>query len=81
MDEMACHPHGMQFSQHHQVLLVADGINCRILVLHPKDGLHLQTIQLKPEMYAIVHLHLNQGELIVHHTAERKEKVSFFALS
>ena len=80
VDEKECHPHGMQFSQHHQVLLVADGINCRILVLHPKNGSHLQTIQLKPEMYAIVHLHLNQDKLIVHHAAERKEKVSFFAV-
>ena len=47
VDEIACHPHGMQFSEHHQVLLVADGINCSILVLHPKDGSHLQTVQLK----------------------------------
>ena len=81
VDDIACHPHDMQFSQHHQVLLVADGINCRILVLHPKDGSHLQTIRLKPELYAIVHLHLNQDELIIHHTADRKEKVSYFALS
>ena len=79
--EKACHPHGMQFSQHHQVLLVADGINCRILVLHPKDGSPLQTIQLKPEMHAIVHLHLNHEELIVHHTADRKENVSLFKFS
>ena len=81
VDEKECHPHGMQFSQHHQVLLVADGVNCRILVLHPKDGSHLQTIQLKPETHAIVYLHLNQDKLIVHHTIEEKKKVSFFAVS
>ena len=71
VDEKECHPHGMQFSQHHQVLLVADGVNCRILVLHPKNGSHLQTIQLKPETYAIVHLHLSQDKLIVLHTIKK----------
>ena len=46
VDSRQCCSHGILFSPQHQVLLVADGTNCRVLVLHPRDGSHLQTIQL-----------------------------------
>ena len=38
-------PHSFLVSPLHQVLLVADGWNSRVLVLHAGNGSHLQTIQ------------------------------------
>ena len=81
VDGVQCEPHGMLFSPQHQVLLVADGRNCRVLVLHPGDGSHLQTIQLDREMDAIIELCLHQNKLVVHHNAGGKEKVSYFSIN
>ena len=73
-----CNPHSMLFSPQHQVLLVADGENSRVLVLHPGDGSHLQTIQLDGEMAIIWELCLHQNKLVVHHHAGGTVKVSYF---
>ena len=81
VDGVECRPHGMLFSPQHKVLLVADGRNCRVLVLHPEDGSHLQTIQLDREMGVIAELCLHQNKLVVHHHDGRKEKVSYFSIN
>ena len=75
-----CKPHGVLFSPDHQVLLVADGKKSRIQVLHPRDGSHLQTIQLDSEMGVIIQLGLFQNKLVVHHHAGGQEKVSFITI-
>ena len=81
VDGVKCCPQGMLFSPQHQVLLVADGWNCRVLVLHPGDGSHLQTIQLDREMDVIAELCLHQNKLVVQHNDGRKEKVSYFSIN
>ena len=81
VDGVECEPHGMLFSPQHQVLLVADGVNNRVLVLHPGDGSHLQTIQLDREMDVIWELCLHQNKLVVHHHDGRKHKVSYFSIN
>ena len=81
VDGVECRPHGMLFSPQHQVLLVADGLNCRVLVLHPGDGSHLQTLQLDRAMTVIGDLCLHQNKLVVQHNAGGKEKVSYFSIN
>ena len=80
VDGAECRPHGMLFSPQHQVLLVADGVNNRVLVLHPGNGSHLQTIQLEREMGAIADLCLYQNKLVLQHNVGFKEKVSYFSV-
>ena len=80
VDGVECEPNDMLFSSQHQVLLVADGGNCRLLVLHPGDGSHLQTIQLDQEMHIICELRLHQNKLVVQHNAQSKVKVSYFSV-
>ena len=72
-------PGGLSFYPQHQVLFVAD--NSRVLVLHPRDGSHLQTIQPDQYMGGIAHLCLHQNKLIVQHSARGKEKVSYFSIN
>ena len=81
VDGVECRPNGLLFSPQHQVLLVADGWNYRLLVLHPGDGSHLQTIQLDREMGGIVELCLHQNKLVVHHYDDHKHKVSYFSIN
>ena len=45
IDGTICHPWGLLYLERQQRLLVCDGTNNRVLVLHPRDGSHLQTIQ------------------------------------
>ena len=58
-----CRPQGMVYSARHDVILVADGDNHRLLVLHPSDG-YLITAILFPEEIRDVQL-LNDMVLIV----------------
>ena len=74
-------PHGLLFSPRHQVLLVADGWSRRVLVLHPRDGSHLQTLQLNQDIGAVIELCLHQNKLVMHHVAGGKEKVSYFSVN
>ena len=57
-----CRPQGMVYSARHDVILVADGNNHRLLVLHPSDG-YLITAILFPEEIRDVHV-LNDNVLI-----------------
>ena len=79
VDGVECYPHGMLFSPQHQVLLVADGWNCRLLVLHPGDGSHLRTIQFDRE--TINELCLHQNKLVVRHHDGPRVKVSYFSIN
>ena len=63
----------------HQVLLVADGRTHRVLVLHPGDGSHLQTIQPDKKM-GMAELCLHQNKLVVRHYDGDKVYVSYFSL-
>ena len=76
-----CEPHSLLFSPRHQILLVADGSNCRVLVLHARDGSHLQTIQLDKVMGYICELCLYQNKLVVDHSNGQTEKVSYFSIN
>ena len=81
VDGEMCHPRGVLFSPQHDALLVADGKRCRVLVLHPRDGSHLKTIQLGWVMGVIVHLSWYHYQILVHHvTADKKEKVSLLEI-
>ena len=81
VDGKMCYPHGMLFSPQHQVLLVADGRNSRVLVLHPGDGLHLQTIQLDQEMGTIWEMSFHQNKLVVSHHDDSTHHVSCFSVN
>ena len=81
VDGAMIEPLGLLFSPEHQVLLVADGGNSRVLVLHPRDGSHQQTIQPDQYMGAIADLCLHQNKLVVGHTVGGKEKVSYFSIN
>ena len=77
-----CRPHGLLFSPDHQVLLVADGWNSRLIVLNPEDGSVLQTIQLDYQLGAIFNLCIHQQHLIVHHLHIRKQhKVLYYSIT
>ena len=81
IDGEMCEPHSLLFSTQHQILFVADGSNCRVLVLHPRDGSHLQIIQLNKDMGSICELCLYQNKLIVDHYNGWIEKVSYFSIN
>ena len=73
-------PHGLLFSLQHG-LLVADGINCRVLVLHPRDGSHLQTFQFNQEIGTVYELGLHSDKLVIFHRVGSKEKVSYLPIN
>ena len=73
-------PHGLLFSPQHEVVLVADGDNHRFIVLHPRDGSHLQTIKLEPDVRDVYEFGFHENKLIVHHHGKGKHKVSFFSI-
>ena len=80
VDGKMCDPHETLFSSQHQALLIADRGNCRVLVLHPQDGSHLQTIQLDPEMRATIKLCLLQNKVVMWHRRGNQEYISYFAI-
>ena len=73
-------PHGLLFSVQHRVLLVADGRNSRVLVLHPGDGSHLQTIQLDKAVDTVYELGIHSNKLVIFHRAGLEEKVSYLSI-
>ena len=81
VEGIECEPHGTLYSPQHQVLLVADGRNCRVLVLHPRDGSHLQTVRLDREMRKIRHLYFHENELVVHHHDGFQHFVTHFSFN
>ena len=82
IDGAMCHPHDLLYSHRHHCLLVADGHNCRILVLNPDDGTHLQTIHLPLGGDYVINLSIHGDQLLVHHvSARQEEKVSYFSIN
>ena len=81
IDGEICQPRGLLFSERHQVLLVTDSTNRRLLVLHPRDGSHLQTIQLDKEILVVSELCLYQNKLIVLHHDGCKHRLSSFSIN
>ena len=69
------------YSPGHQALLVADGPNCRILVLNPKDGSLKQVIGLSKNMGGIVEMCVHENKVVVIHCeAGDRFKISSFSL-
>ena len=79
IDGTTCHPWGLLYLNQHQRLLVCDGANNRVLVLHPRDGAHLQTVQFPKEIDGIYDLFFSNrdNEIGMHH----KTNVSFLTLT
>ena len=61
-----CNPSGMAFLCNHDLLLVRDMIEKRILILSPTTGDILQTVPLQQETGRIHDLHLINDRLLVH---------------
>ena len=82
VDGKTCDPHGTLYSSQHQALLIADGRNCRVLVLHPQNGSHLQTIglQLDQERKVTVELCLHQNQFLILYRGGNQEKISYFSI-
>ena len=57
-------PKNLLFSPEHQVILVCDDTNRRVLVLHPRDGSHLQTIPF-PDMERVWDICMYDDEVIL----------------
>ena len=81
VDGKLFNPHGMFFSRQSKILFVADGVNSRVLVLHPGDGSHLQTLQLDWKIGSIWSVRLHQDKLVVHHHDNNKHKESYFSIN
>ena len=73
-------PRGLYYSKVHHAILVADGNHSRILVLNPDTGRKIQTIRL-PGMGEIIHMCLNNGQLIVRHSNLFGRKISVFSVN
>ncbi len=58
-------PKGLVFSPRHQVLLLADSLNSRILVLDPSSGSHLQTLPVPHEVGVPRDMCLHNEQLFV----------------
>ena len=88
VNDIKIDPRGVTFYPDHQVVLVCDGSNERILVLDPKNGSHMHLIDLgmnasKQEnkgrgMGKIMNISLYRDLAVVQHYAHKKFKVSFF---
>ena len=82
VDGAVCQPHDLVYSLRHGCLFVADGYNCRILILSPGDGAHVQTIQLPLGGDYVINLSILESQLLVHHVATTgEEKVSYFSIN
>ncbi len=75
-----CCPGGMVYSPAHQALLVADGVNHRVLVVNPGDGSVRQVVQLGADMGYVWDLCLHNQQLVVHHGCGAVEELSFFSI-
>ena len=77
IDGTTCHPWGLLYLEQHQRLLVCDGTNNRVLLLHPRDGSHLQTVQFSKEIDGIYDVFLQNDQIIMHH----KTNVSYLSIT
>ena len=81
VDGVECNPHGMLYSPYHDALLVADGINCRILVLNPQDGSVTQVVPLSEVTSIVWDFSLHGKQILVHHQHKNmNHSVSYFSL-
>ena len=80
VDGKMCEPHGMLLSSNHRRLLIADGRNSRVLVLHPLDGSHVQTIHFGFETGATHELSLHENKIVLFHRDEHQHKISYFVI-
>ena len=79
VDGRICVTRGMIFSSENQVLLVADCYSRRVLILHPRDGAHLQTISVDKLGY-ISEPCLHQNQLFMYHHSRNTLKISVFSV-
>ena len=80
VDGVECYTLGMSYSPHHNALLVADGINCRILVLNPQNGSVRQVMPLGGDIGVVAELCKIHKQIVVHHHLKnRKVKVSYYS--
>ena len=78
---LECNPHGMVYSHRHNVLLVADGKNKRLLVLQPTGGSCLQTIDVSSQVDCVWFPHIYGDQLIVHHQRlSSKQRLSYYTV-
>ena len=67
-------PCGIVYSSVHKTLLVSS--SDKIVVLHPEDGSHLQTISL--EYFGVIRdMAIFGDRLILHHVANGQHKISY----
>ena len=71
---------GLLFHPNHNVLIVADGDNERVLIINPGDGSLIQTPDL-PDMGAVFALELYKDEIVMLHFDGFKLKISYLNLS
>ncbi len=80
VEGVPCNPHGMTYSAALDALFVADGKHTQILVLNPVDGSLRQVLPLDKKMKLVMELSLHNDQLLVHHCAGGKVKISVFAI-
>ena len=73
-------PQGVAFSVRYSALFLCDGSNKRILVLDPKDGSHLQTLDL-PDMGFIYDLCPHDGKFIMLHCQHPAYYLSYLSVN
>ena len=75
-------PHAMLYIPQYDVLLVPDG-GTRVLVLHPRDGSLLHTVDASLPYRVpgrVINICLYQGILLVHHYVDSTQIVSVYSL-
>ena len=81
VDGVECNPLGMMYSPQHDTLLIADGNNCRVLVLNSHDGSVRQVIGLRKDMGDIWEISSHMDQILIHHLKKnRKLKISYFSI-
>ena len=81
VDDKEWCPRGLIFYPQHQVLLVTDSTNSRVLVLHPRYGSHLQTIHLNHEILSIIDFCLHHNTLPMCCYYENKRELLKFVIN
>ena len=77
IDGLECHPWGLLYLEQHHRVLVCDGSKHRVLVLHPRDGSHLQAISFSSDVGGIYDLFFHNNRIVMHH----KCNISYLAMT
>ena len=90
-DGKAINPRGFAYLRRHDRLLVADGVNSRVLVLNPGSGDYVGAIDMtapdigRPNVYSIRGMLLYNGQIIMRHgsykTNSKFEKMAYVAVN